>query len=94
IQSSYRMLNLITFFTIQSSEVRAWPITLGTKAQEAAGKIHSDMEKGFIRAEVVHWEDLVQAGSWAQAREKGLLRSEGKEYRVQDGDVLYFKFQV
>ena len=91
---SYRMLNLITFFTIQSSEVRAWSIPSGTKALEAAGKIHSDMERGFIRVEVVRWEDLVLAGSWVQAREKGLLRSEGREYKVQDGDVLYFKFQV
>ncbi|MDI6868455.1 MAG: redox-regulated ATPase YchF [Coprothermobacterota bacterium] len=94
IQSSYRMLNLITFFTIQSSEVRAWSIPSGTRAQSAAGKIHTDMEKGFIKAEVVYWEDLVKAGGWVLAREKGLLRSEGRDYKVQDGDVLYFKFQV
>jgi hypothetical protein len=94
ISRSYQMLNLITFFTIQSSEVRAWSIPVGTKAQTAAGKIHSDMERGFIRAEVVRWDDLVRCGGWAQARERGLLKSEGRDYRVQDGDVIYFKFQV
>lgn len=94
IQTSYRMLRLLTFFTIQSSEVRAWSVPEGTRAQNAAGKIHTDMEKGFIKAEVVFWEDLIRAGGWAQAKERGFLRVEGKDYRVQDGDVIFFKFQA
>jgi hypothetical protein len=94
VKSSYHLLNLITFFTIESSECRAWPIKKGTKAPQAGGKIHSDMERGFIKAEVVFWEDLVNAGSFAVAREKGLLSIEGKDYKVRDGDVILFKFSV
>jgi len=74
--------------------VKAWTITRGTKAPQAAGKIHSDFEKGFIRAEVIHYDDLVACGSLLEAREKGLLRLEGKEYVVQDGDVIHFRFNV
>ncbi|MCR4428786.1 MAG: redox-regulated ATPase YchF [Caldiserica bacterium] len=94
ILASYRMLQLITFFTIQSSEVRAWSVPEGTRAQNAAGKIHTDMERGFIKAEVVFWEELVRAGGWVSAKEKGFLRLEGKDYKVQDGDVILFKFQA
>ena len=94
IQAGYRLLNLLSFLTAGEPEVRAWTITRGMKAPQAAGKIHSDIERGFIRAEVVRYEDLVSCGSFAAAREKGLLRLEGKEYVVQDGDVIYFRFNV
>ncbi|HEY7350469.1 MAG TPA: redox-regulated ATPase YchF [Ktedonobacterales bacterium] len=94
IQAGYRLLNLLSFLTAGEPEVRAWTITRGTKAPQAAGKIHSDIERGFIRAEVVRYGDLVACGSFAAAREKGLLRLEGKEYIVQDGDVIYFRFNV
>lgn len=94
IQAGYRLLNLLSFLTAGEDEVRAWTITRGTKAPQAAGKVHSDMERGFIRAEVVHYHDLVACGSIAAAREKGLLRLEGKEYVVQDGDVIEFRFNV
>ncbi len=94
IQAGYRLLNLLSFLTAGEPEVRAWTITRGTKAPQAAGKIHSDIERGFIRAEVVRYEDLVSCGSFAAAREKGLLRLEGKEYVVQDDDVIYFRFNV
>jgi hypothetical protein len=94
VRNSYQLLNLITFFTIESSECRAWPIKKDTKAPQAAGKIHSDMERGFIKAEVVFWEDLVNAGSFTAARGKGLLSIEGKDYKVRDGDVILFKFSV
>jgi GTP-binding protein YchF len=94
IQAGYRLLNLLSFLTAGEPEVRAWTITRGTKAPQAAGKIHSDIERGFIRAEVVRYDDLVACGSFAAAREKGLLRLEGKEYVVQDGDVIYFRFNV
>jgi len=95
IRAGYRLLNLITFFTITGGkEVRAWPITRGTTVLEAAGRIHSDMQRGFIRAEVISWEDLVKAGSTAAAREKGLIHLEGRDYIVQDGDVIHIRFNV
>lgn len=94
IKASYRLLGLITFLTAGEQEVRAWTIRRGTKAPQAAGKIHSDMERGFIRAEIVAFEDLMAAGSHAAAREKGLVRLEGKDYVMQDGDVTYFRFNV
>jgi hypothetical protein len=94
IKATYRRLGLITYFTAGEKEVKAWTITRGTKAPQAAGKIHSDFEKGFIRAEVIHYDDLVACGSLLEAREKGLLRLEGKEYVVQDGDVIHFRFNV
>jgi len=94
IRAAYKLLGLITFFTAGVQEVRAWTITRGTKAPQAAGKIHSDIERGFIRAEVVAFADLMAAGSQAAAREKGLVRLEGKEYVMQDGDVVYFRFNV
>ncbi|WP_038057277.1 redox-regulated ATPase YchF [Thermus amyloliquefaciens] len=93
-RAGYRALGLITFFTAGEKEVRAWTVRRGTKAPEAAGEIHSDMEKGFIRAEVIPWERLVEAGGWARAKERGWVRLEGKEYQVQDGDVLYILFNV
>ena len=88
IKKSYEILNLISFLTTGEDETRAWTITKGTKAPQAAGVIHTDFEKKFIRAEVVNWQKLLEAGSWAKAREKGLLRLEGKEYVIQDGDTL------
>jgi GTP-binding protein YchF len=94
IQAGYRLLNLLSFLTAGEPEVRAWTITRGMKAPQAAGKIHSDIERGFIRAEVVRYADLVECKTFAAAREKGLLRLEGKEYVVQDGDVIYFRFNV
>jgi hypothetical protein len=91
--SSYRTLGLITFFTIVGGqEVRAWSVREGAFAPEAAGQVHTDMERGFIRAEVIGWEELVAAGSWARARERGLIRTEGRDYVVQDGDVCLFRF--
>jgi GTP-binding protein YchF len=94
IRSSYRLLDLITFFTAGPKEAHAWTIKNGTKAPEAAGKIHSDFERGFIAAEVINWKDLVEAGGEAKAKEKGLIRLEGKEYVVKDGDVIVFRFSV
>ncbi len=94
IRVSYELLGLISFFTIVSGEIKAWSIQQGTSALKAAGKIHSDMEKGFIRAEVVAYDDLLKCGSIAEARKKGLLRLEGKNYIVQDGDVITFLFNV
>lgn len=94
IQKSYSLLGLISYLTAGKQEVRAWTIKKGTKAPQAAGKIHSDFEKGFIRAEVIAFEDLVKCGSMATAKEKGLVRSEGKEYVFQDGDVVLFRFNV
>lgn len=91
---SYELMGLISFFTIASGEVRAWPIQAGTDAVKAAGKIHTDMERGFIRAEVISYNDLVQCGSMVEARRKGLLRMEGKTYVVKDGDVITFLFNV
>ncbi len=94
IKAAYRLLGLYTYFTAGVQEVRAWTIRKGTKAPQAAGVIHSDFERGFIRAEVVSYEDLIGAGSMAAARDKGLLRLEGKDYVVQDGDVMHFRFNV
>ena len=94
IRESYSLLGLISFLTAGKPEVRAWTITRGTKAPQAAGKIHSDFERGFIRAEIVAYDDLVACGSMAAAKEKGLVRSEGKEYVMQDGDVTLFRFNV
>ncbi|MBQ4037189.1 MAG: redox-regulated ATPase YchF [Clostridia bacterium] len=94
VKASYSLLGLISYLTAGKPEVRAWTITRGTLAPQAAGKIHSDFERGFIRAEVVAYEDLISCGSMAVVREKGLLRSEGKEYEVKDGDVVLFRFNV
>ncbi|SHE39377.1 hypothetical protein SAMN02746089_00214 [Caldanaerobius fijiensis DSM 17918] len=94
IRTGYRILGLINYFTAGPKEVHAWTIKKGTKAPEAAGKIHSDFEKGFIRAEVIGYNDLISAGSPAAAKEKGLMRLEGKDYVVQDGDVIVFRFNV
>ena len=94
ITASYSLLGLISFLTAGPKEVRAWTISRGTKAPQAAGKIHTDFEKGFIRAEIISFDDLVAAGSMAAAREKGLIRSEGKEYVMRDGDVTLFRFNV
>jgi GTP-binding protein YchF len=94
IHSAYRLLDLITYFTAGVQEVRAWTIVRGTKAPGAAGVIHSDFEKGFIKADCYHCEDLFKYGSEQAVKEKGLLKSEGKEYTVKDGDILFFKFNV
>ena len=94
IQASYKLLGLISFLTAGPKEVRAWTIKNGTKAPQAAGKIHSDFERGFIRAEVVAYDDLMACGSYNAAKEKGLVRSEGKEYVMHDGDVVVFRFNV
>ncbi len=94
IQASYALLGLISFLTAGEPEVRAWTITKGTKAPQAAGKIHTDFERGFIRAEIVAYDDLMACGTMAAAKEKGLVRSEGKEYVMQDGDVTLFRFNV
>ncbi|MCQ2421412.1 MAG: redox-regulated ATPase YchF [Lachnospiraceae bacterium] len=94
IKASYHLLGLISFLTTGPDETRAWTITNGMKAPQAAGKIHTDFERGFIRAEVVAYDDLVASGSMLQAKEKGLVRSEGKEYVMKDGDVVLFRFNV
>ena len=94
IKASYSLLGLISYLTAGPKEVRAWTITKGTKAPQAAGKIHSDFEKGFIRAEIVSFDDLMACGSMNAAKEKGLVRSEGKEYVIQDGDIVLFRFNV
>ena len=94
VKASYKLLGLISYLTAGPKEVRAWTITNGTKAPQAAGKIHSDFEKGFIRAEVVSYDDLIACGSYNAAKEKGLVRSEGKEYVFCDGDVVLFRFNV
>ncbi len=94
VQKSYALLGLISFLTAGQPEVRAWTIKKGTKAPQAAGKIHSDFERGFIRAEVIAYEDLVAIGSLTAAKEKGMVRSEGKDYVMQDGDVVLFRFNV
>lgn len=94
IKKSYDLLGLMSFLTAGEPEVRAWTIKKGTKAPQAAGKIHSDIERGFIKAEVVSFDDLIREGSMVSAREKGLVRSEGKEYIMQDGDIVLFKFNV
>ena len=92
IKSAYDILNLRTYITAGEKEVKAWTIKKGTKAPQAAGVIHTDFEKGFIKAEVVSYEDFISSGSWAAAREKGLARLEGKDYVVQDGDIMVFRF--
>ncbi len=94
IKKSYDLLGLMSFLTAGEPEVRAWTIKKGTKAPQAAGKIHSDIERGFIKAEIVSYEDLIREGSMIAAKEKGLVRSEGKEYIMQDGDIVLFKFNV
>ena len=94
IAASYRLLGLMSFLTSGEDETRAWTIKVGTKAPQAAGKIHSDFERGFIKAEVINYQDLLDQGSIAAAKEKGLVRIEGKEYVVQDGDVILFRFNV
>lgn len=94
IQAGYRLLGLISFLTAGPQEVRAWTIRKGTKAPQAAGKIHSDIERGFIRAETIAFNDLISLGSMSTAKEKGLLRLEGKDYEVKDGDVILFRFNV
>lgn len=94
IQCSYTLLGLISFLTAGSDEVRAWTITRGTRAPQAAGKIHTDFERGFIRAEVIAFDDLKALGTMAAAKEKGKIRSEGKEYVMKDGDIVNFLFNV
>jgi len=94
ITASYRLLGLISYLTSGEDETRAWTIKKGTKAPQAAGKIHTDFERGFIKAEVVSYDDLMANGSMAAAKEKGLVRMEGKEYIVSDGDVITFRFNV
>lgn len=94
IAASYRLLGLMSFLTAGEDETRAWTIKVGTKAPQAAGKIHTDFERGFIKAEVVNYQDLLDCGSYAGAREKGLVRMEGKDYIVRDGDVILFRFNV
>lgn len=94
IKKSYDLLGLMSFLTAGEPEVRAWTIKKGTKAPKAAGKIHSDIERGFIKAEIVSYDDLIREGSMVQAREKGLVRMEGKDYIMQEGDVVLFKFNV
>ena len=94
VTASYDLLGLMSFLTAGEKEVRAWTIKKGTKAPQAAGKIHTDFEKGFIKADVVSYENLVSYGSYNAAKEAGKVRSEGKDYVVQDGDVILFKFNV
>ena len=94
IKSAYRLLGLMSFLTAGEKEVRAWTIERGTRAPQAAGTIHSDIERGFIRAEIVSYQDLLRAGSYAAAREQGILRLEGKDYVMQEGDVVHFRFNV
>jgi GTP-binding protein YchF len=94
IKNAYDLLGLITFFTAGETEARAWTVRAGTKAAQAAGKIHSDMERGFIRAEVYHYDDLVACGTEAGVKERGLFRLEGRDYPIKDGDVMFFRFNV
>ena len=94
IHASYHLLGLQTFFTVGETEVRAWTMHAGGTAFDAAGEIHSDFQRGFIRAETVGYDEFLQAGSYKTAREKGLVRSEGREYVVKDGDILLFRFNV
>ena len=94
IKAGFKLLGLMTYLTAGETESRAWTIKQGTKAPQAAGKIHSDFERGFIRAEIVSYDDLVACGSKAAARDKGLVRLEGKDYVMQDGDVVEFRFNV
>jgi hypothetical protein len=95
IRVAYKLLNLITFYTAGGEkECRAWAIRKNTPAPEAAGKIHSDIEAGFIKAEIINWSTLIKAGNWSNAKGSGLVRIEGKDYRIQDGDVCYFRFST
>lgn len=94
IKVGYKLLNLITFFTTNPKETRAWTIKKGTRALKAAGKIHSDMERGFISAEVINYEDYIKIGSLHKAKELGLIKIEGKDYEIKDGDIVYFRFNV
>ncbi len=94
LRSAFNLMDLVTFYTAEEKEARAWVIPQGTPAVTAAGTVHSDMERGFIRAEVVPFDILAEEGSWSGCRDKGLLRLEGKDYRVADGDVIYFRFHV
>ena len=94
VKASYALLGLISYLTAGEKETRAWTIVKGTKAPQAAGKIHTDFEKGFIRAEVVEWQTLLEFGGLTGAREKGKVRSEGKDYVMKDGDVVLFRFNV
>ena len=94
VATSYDLLGLMSFLTAGEKEVRAWTIKKGTKAPQAAGKIHTDFEKGFIKAEVVSFSDLIEAGSYLKAKEKGKVRMEGKDYIVQDGDIMLFRFNI
>ena len=94
IQESYNLLHIQTFFTVGDDEVRAWPHTIGSTAQQAAGKIHTDLERGFIRAEIVPWDVLLELGGMPEARQAGKLRLEGKNYLIQDGEVMVVRFNV
>ncbi|MGI5823772.1 MAG: redox-regulated ATPase YchF [Dethiobacteria bacterium] len=94
VRIGYDFLGLITFFTIKGTEARAWTVKKGVTARQGAGEVHSDMERGFIAAEVINWEELLRAGSVATAKEQGILRLEGKDYLLQDGDVVYFRFNI
>jgi len=94
IRNSYALLGLISFFTVGDDEVKAWTIRNNTTAIKAAGKIHSDMEKGFIRAEIINYTDFIKSGNLAEARKHGLLRLEGKNYIMQDGDIAHFLFNI
>ena len=94
IKTAYKTLGLLTFFTAGPKEARAWTVRSGAKAPEAAGQIHTDFEKGFIKAETIRWDKLLAAGGWSRAREKGWVRSEGRDYTIVDGDVMIFKFNV
>lgn len=94
IKSSYKLLGLISFLTVKLPEVRAWTVKEGTKAPEAAGKIHTDFQKGFICVDIIDYETLMEAGSYTEAKEKGLVRREGKDYVIKDGDIALFKFSV
>ena len=94
VRSAYHLLGLRTFLTTGDKETRAWTFHAGDKAPECAGKIHTDIQRGFIRAEVIHWDQLLEVQTYAEARKRGQLRSEGKAYLVQDGDVTEFRFNV
>ena len=94
VKKCYKLLHLVSYLTAGEKETRAWTITEGTKAPQAAGKIHSDFEKGFIRAEIVPYETMIELGGYNQAKEKGKVRSEGKDYVIKDGDVVLFRFNV
>ena len=94
IKASYSLLGLISYLTAGEPECRAWTIKKNTKAPQAAGKIHSDFERGFIRAEIVSYDDIMACGTYSAAKDKGLVRLEGKEYIVQDGDIIHFRFNV